>query len=433
MHEALEEACTALDNLSTAALNGWGDDRPLTEGLGWFAPAITRQGLSNIPKKLASKIRNVGADAVDGGSLPSIKVIPKRLALIQSNTVPQMYNGNAGQAVPAYLATLDWVRQVLEPIIGWQSVDDPKLMPAKLATRVKNYSTRLNHLDTEIGSLEAKVTAINNAHDAADNLPATMQDLEEARSGIQRIAAEVKTLSGDVERNAGEADRLVGVMHTKGDEATKLISQCEEAYRVTTTKGLAGAFDERAASLRWSMRWWVGGLTVALLTGGIVGKNRIKALSEIFSSGTLHWETMFAHILLTVIGIGGPLWFAWVATKQIGHRFRLAEDYAFKASVAKAYEGYRREAANIDEVFEARLFSSALLRLEEAPLRLVEGTTHGSPWHEFMTSPVFKQAAEVVPNFKEVLVAILKKGQDAVDGLGKKSVEVAKPVTEEGK
>lgn len=432
MHEALEAACTALDNLGAAALNGWGDDRPLNEGLGWFAPAITRQGLSNIPKMLAIKIRSVGADTIDSGALASIKAIPKRLALIQSNTIPQMYNGNAGQAVPAYLATLDWVRQVLEPILGWQSVDDPKLMPAKLATRVKNYSTRLNRLDAEIDGLEAKVTAINNAHDAADSLPATMQDLEEARSSIQRIATELKTLSGDVERNAGEADRLVGEMNTKGDEAAKLINQCEEAYRVTTTKGLAGAFDERAVSLRESMRWWVIGLSVALIAGGKVGTNRIDALSEVFSSGTLHWETVFAHLLLTVLGVGGPLWFAWVATKQIGHRFRLAEDYAFKASVAKAYEGYRREAASIDEVFEARLFSTALMRLEEAPLRLVEETTHGSPWHEFMTSPVFKQAAESVPDFKETLAAIFKKGRDAAEGFSKKPAEGAKTETAEG-
>lgn len=63
------------------------------------------------------------------------------------------------------------------------------------------------------------------------------------------------------------------------------------------------------------------------------------------------------------------MWFAWLATKQIGQRFHLAEDYAFKASVAKAYEGYRKEAARIDPEFEARLFGSALTRLDEAPLR----------------------------------------------------------------
>ncbi len=47
--------------------------------------------------------------------------------------------------------------------------------------------------------------------------------------------------------------------------------------------------------------------------------------------------------------------------------------------MAKAYEGYRKEAARIDPQFEARLFGSALTRLDEAPLRLVEIGSHGSP------------------------------------------------------
>ena len=81
---------------------------------------------------------------------------------------------------------------------------------------------------------------------------------------------------------------------------------------------------------------------------------------------------------------GAPLWFAWLASKQIGQRFKLAEDYAFKASVAKAYEGYKTEAARLDKDFEARLFSSALTRLEEAPLRFMNNTEHSSPVHEMI-------------------------------------------------
>ena len=78
-----------------------------------------------------------------------------------------------------------------------------------------------------------------------------------------------------------------------------------------------------------------------------------------------------------------------------GERFRLSEDYAFKASVSKAYEGYRREAANLDEAFAARLFSSALTRLDEAPLRLVETENHGSPWHELIKG-IFSSRAKPI-------------------------------------
>jgi len=44
-----------------------------------------------------------------------------------------------------------------------------------------------------------------------------------------------------------------------------------------------------------------------------------------------------------------------------------------------------------------RLFSTALTRLDEQPLRFVESETHGSPWHEFFSSDVVKNAIRIAP------------------------------------
>ena len=112
------------------------------------------------------------------------------------------------------------------------------------------------------------------------------------------------------------------------------------------------------------------------------------------------------NFILSILSVGAPLWFAWVATKQITQRFRLAEDYAYKASVAKAYEGYRREAAKIDPAFAARLFGSSLTRLEEAPLRLMEENSHGSPLHELFGSSKLQAAAAIFPEFREKLLEL---------------------------
>lgn len=108
----------------------------------------------------------------------------------------------------------------------------------------------------------------------------------------------------------------------------------------------------------------------------------------------------------TVVSLGAPLWFAWLSTKQIGQRFKLAEDYGFTASVAKAYEGYRKEAARIDEKLEARLFESALTRIEEAPLRFVDGVSHGTPWHELADSSGFKEALRNIPDFRDKVLSL---------------------------
>jgi len=110
-------------------------------------------------------------------------------------------------------------------------------------------------------------------------------------------------------------------------------------------------------------------------------------------------EVILVNLFLSILSIGAPVWFAWIATKQIGDRFKLSEDYAFKASISRAYEGYRREAARLDPDLEVSLLASALGRLDELPLRLVEAKTHGSPLHELLTSEPIKTALKTVPGF----------------------------------
>ena len=73
-----------------------------------------------------------------------------------------------------------------------------------------------------------------------------------------------------------------------------------------------------------------------------------------------------------------------------------------------------KEAERIDSEFEARLFSSALDRLEEAPLRLVEDHQHGSPLHEFANSTVVKEAMSSFPDFANRVLAMAEDGISAI-------------------
>lgn len=136
------------------------------------------------------------------------------------------------------------------------------------------------------------------------------------------------------------------------------------------------------------------GLLIALILATIIGYDRIQGLSSSINANTLNWGIIWMKVLLSITSVIAPLWFAWLATKQISQRFKLAEDYGFKASVAKAYEGYKKEAAKIDEEFEARLFNVALTRLEEAPLRLVDSINHGSPTHEIVEKTGLNKVGE---------------------------------------
>jgi hypothetical protein len=423
-NEFVVAACAALDSLSAAVSSQKTFEGSLSRHA-WYYPAISIKELSEIAEDLSTDLEEHLTDgewAQD--QIDFLEMLPERLSHLQAQVVPQMFSGNGGQAIPAYTSTLAWVRlrlkETLEPppVIDFESID-PEEIPAKLARRVRNVEGQITRVEEGTSKLDEKVTLINSAYQAASDLPATIEDLKQGNAAVETAKTESAASLLAIEENQKKSAAALGKVEKDQIEAEKLVVQCGEAYRITTTKGLAGAFDTRASKLASSMWVWVVGLLAALAIASILGGQRVALLSGALTGQEPKWGAIWLNLILSALSVAAPLWFAWVATKQISQRFRLAEDYAFKASVAKAYEGYRREAASLDEQFSSRLFSSALTRLEEAPLRLVDGQDHGSPWHELFASPKVQAAMDSVPELQLRAEALLRDALAAVTRAGK--------------
>ena len=267
---------------------------------------------------------------------------------------------------------------------------------------------RLNDLEPRSARLNDMVDGIVRAHDAADQLPTDLQALAESRQQVIDLLTNA--------RRDGSAILAVldqAVIHDKNlsksaTEAMAVIGRCETAYTAATSQGLAAAFAERSKALDTSMWAWVIGLVAALALGAVFGSRQLHDMAELMKSPSVSSGTILLNLILSLLSVGAPIWFGWLATKQVGQRFRLSEDYAFKASVSRAYEGYRREAAKIDKDMEAQLLASALTRFDEQPLRLVESASHGSPWHELASSDLIKDAARTVPGFAKQVLEMAK-------------------------
>jgi len=430
LHSEFEKICSLLEDLALAVKNTFPDDRVFTELYGWLAPAMNRQDAANVSLNLAKDIRAVNPAVVPDELGAFVSHVPQRLGLLKSQVLPQMPGGNIGQSLPAYLASLEVIRTTILPKIGWVGIADETLLPAKLTRRAMSAGRQLETIEKNIPGLSTKVKEIDLAHSVAENLTVDLEALAEAREKVDRAVTETALQKEKMLEDRIESKQCLEVLEQQAVSARKLIEQCEEAYHITTTKGLAGAFDQRANNLAWSMRGWVVGLMIALVAGSILGAAKLTSLSAELASDNPKWGLITTQILLSILSIGAPLWFSWLATKQIGQRFRLSEDYAFKASVAKAYEGYRKEAAKLDPEFSAKLFGSALQRLDEAPLRLVESEQYGSPWQEFANSDSIKQAMKIAPELQSKLMEIVK---DTMQNATKASSETLKVVSEANK
>ena len=344
----------------------------------------------------------------------------RRLVYLRANTVPQIWSGNSALATSAYLATINSLEKILVKTLEndeIKKIEEERAEAVKTLNRVmkplRAIELRVSEMDSRSINLEDKIERIEHAHEAADQLPTDLETLKESRKTLEGLMAGSTQDQARVRVILDEVMLIQERLVNSDKESAAIIGRCDAAYRATTSEGLASAFSDRSKTLGRSMWVWVVGLIISLSLGAYIGSTQLHNLADTIrnmseSSPTQHSGIIWIDFLLSLLSVGTPIWFAWVATKQIGQRFRLAEDYGYKSSISKAYEGYRREAELLDPAFQARLFASALSRLDEISLRLVETDTHGSPLHELASSAVVKKAINIVPDFAEKVVDLAR-------------------------
>lgn len=413
MHEELVELRTRLN----AAIEGLQSNIPNDEPFGnvhnnWSFPGLCRAELIDEVQSILDLVEDREIDDL-GEAGPRISDYVRRLDHLVQQTIPNMW-GNAGQAVPAFQFTLDGLRKALGGLSDEDRVAESRKWLRELRRQLRSMEAELSGLEPRTGSLAGMVERIEQAYGAADRLPTDLESLAEARGTVGTLVQEVTEDRDRVSAIRGRGDEVERLLNNCAEEARTVLKQCETAYSAATSVGLAAAFTERSNELARSMWFWIAGLVVALAAGSFLGSNQLRALSAIFGAPEATGSAIVLNVLLSILSVGAPVWFAWLSTKQIGQRFRLTEDYGYKASIARAYEGFRREAARFDKDMEAKLLGSALARLDELPLRLVEEKSHGSPWHEIASSDVVKRAMNEIPGFAGQIKELASKAIGAV-------------------
>lgn len=415
MSEMLKPLTAELDAIIASIEQVISTAAPLSLNSGnWAFPGVTKADL--VARATALKGLIASANSPSPESQAIITNLVERLSFVRSHTVPQLLS-HGGTAVATYLITLDAVEKILAPVLTDTKAQALKNSQAvkRTATQIRSIETRLRDLDPRTATLETMVSRIEKAHDAADQLPTDLESLEESQKRVAELLERAqgdKAILGNILTSAQDVSEQ---MTLRAAEAKEILERCESVYSSATSLGLAAAFSERSRALDLSMWGWVAGLVIALIVGGVVGSIQLHDLVYELTKAEPNNMGIGINLVLSVLSVGGPVWFAWLSTKQIGQRFRLSEDYAFKASISRAYEGYRREAARIDSDLERQLLGSALSRLDEQPLRLVENDSFGSPWHEFLSSDIVKDAVKSVPGFVDKVTsmasaALQKKG-----------------------
>ena len=389
----LNEISGALDALANQAVSLVGEDRSFMEMWGWNMPGINRYEFAKIIREPIQLIQSLKTNEVSSEDHQSLTQYVSRIQYLQSNVINNLPGGNAFHVYITVQSTLESLSSLLVKYvptdIDWQKIESDKLLPVSQIKRLKELITTIDKAYLDHAELADKISAINTAHLTAESLPSDLQNIEEATQSFREATKTAESLF-DIKAKA-EA-YLEGI--TKAETiANAKLDNIDKAYSAATTQGLGKAFSDRAKALNITTAILSFFLLTTLCIGAFISSERIKFIHGLIERAMtdgkeLPIELLWINVILALVSVAAPVWLAWLLTKQIGQRFRLAEDYGYKASVAKAYEGYRREAISVDENMTKRLLNVALDRLDEAPLRWVEKENHGSPLQE-MTSAIF--------------------------------------------
>lgn len=399
MHPILSNIATELDQLSAQIATSIPTSQPFGIAHGnWTFPVMTSEELRERVDEISRDVRSRGKDTLDPTVETRLNDYPRRLQFLRGSTVPNLW-GNAQVGVPTLLSSLETLERSLKPALNFDEVGDAKVRLAKLRTQVNGLEARLHQLQPKTMSLEEIVRQIEDTYTAALELPTGLQEVQDAKQSIERTGAAVALHLSKAESSSGEAEKVLIQMEGLARQGREYLEGCESAYRAGIAKGLAGAFLERSDRLSFNMWVWVAGLVLSLLAGVLWGGSKIQELAITAHTPDVGPSTVALDAVMALISVAAPVWFAWLSTRQIGQTFRLSEDYAYKASVARSYEGYRKEAKSVNDDLVEQLLSSAIRRVDEQPLRVVGQGEPGSPWHDLMSSPVISKAFETFPEF----------------------------------
>ncbi|MDK1376154.1 MULTISPECIES: hypothetical protein [unclassified Sinorhizobium] len=401
----LNESAKCFDELAARIEKVWcavvPKDKTFLEVQGWPHIALTPEDAALLAKDIATRIRKQGED-LNPDYWEQMASQAKQITFANFSSDPNQVSKSTFDFLT--LCSLNLPTRPAD--VNWDKVKSQSYIPRELSRRITSMEGRLKALEPRAETVQAKIEAIEAAHDAADRLPTDMEELRRSNSELRLLLSEATKNAGEIERNLGLVGKATTEIERFHAETATLVQKCNENYRITTSAGLAAAFDQRSKTLSKTAWVWVAILAVALVSAVVIGSSRLDSIKGLLTQST-PTSLIILNILVAIVGVGGPVWLAWLATRNIGQSFKLSEDYAFKASISKAYEGYRKEAVNLDVEFAKRLFGSALTRLDEAPSRFISERDHNSPMEALLDSPAIKAFIEAFPEVREKLASFV--------------------------
>jgi len=261
-------------------------------------------------------------------------------------------------------------------------LNDANQQDETLKSLVTNANTAVETTTDTLAQIEeSNRQATNSLATTQQHEKATAEGLASAQASKEQIDTHEKNIRDLVTEFTNLSPELVANKKTQ----VELFAEFE-AYRNkidglladANRTGMAASFTNRRVWLIAPLLGWLFIFGCSIASLWYMGVTHIVPILN--STNPATWEQLPLRLALTAPFV----WLGWFSARQYGYTSRLREDYAYKEASAKSFEGYKREAKEVDQEMLQKLLEQAIKNLGDNPIRIYDGhENHGSPFHEF--------------------------------------------------
>ena len=225
--------------------------------------------------------------------------------------------------------------------------------------------TSLENLSTVYSSAQ---TVKANTDSNAESVAKLLQQCEEHASTSKKLA----DISDTTEKNVKAYEARLAELELTAANRLKTI---ESLLPRATSAGLASAFNERRLDFKWPQIIWQSVFGTCVLALLIIAVVEFGFFSK--SESGLTWDSLGLSLLHRLPYALPLVWLAIHASGKAAMAQRVEEDYAFKETVSRSFEGFRREMAELEgkaapESALSRLCAGVLTIITNPPGRIYE-------------------------------------------------------------
>lgn len=239
----------------------------------------------------------------------------------------QNFIGTAKDEVSSLKAELNEITELYNDFVRKPST----IFPSK-AEKLNETFEKVNEYNSKISSIEKKVSDFETK--VFGKIP---KDKESLKFKLNDLKTQHEELHGEWEGNF-----------------ETLTAKIEGLLPGATSAGLAKSYFEQKNSYKWPNIIWSAIFTLTMI--GMV-YYAVKTVSESSDIGNA-----FMNILSRAPFFIPTIWLALFASKQQSQNRRLEQEYAYKESLAKSYDGYKREIENLPASEEKEEIMEKLVR-----------------------------------------------------------------------